>query len=180
MRILQEKTIALMIDMQEKLFVHIADHEMLLEQVKKIIESLKILQIPILITEQYRKGLGETLKELKDLFVSFSSFEKMSFSCMDDDLFTKELGSKGKSNVLLFGIESHVCVLQTAIDLKHKGYQPVVIEDGVSSRKLKDKQIAIERIRQEGAIVTTYESIVLELCRYAGSDKFKALSKLMK
>ena len=85
-----------------------------------------------------------------------------------------------KKNVILCGIETHVCVLQTTIDLIQLGYQPIVIEDCVSSRKLSDKQTAIERMRQEGAIISSLESILFELARFSGNETFKAISKLVK
>mgnify|MGYP003790731227 CR=1 FL=1 len=82
--------------------------------------------------------------------------------------------------MIIAGIESHICVLQTAIDLMENGITPVLIEDCVSSRKENDKKIAVERMKKDGAIVTTYESILFELCRYAGTEQFKTISKLVK
>ena len=104
----------------------------------------------------------------------------MAFSCCDDTGFMNELKTFGKKNVIIAGIESHVCVLQTTIDLLENNYQPIVVEDCVSSRTLNNKNMAIERMRQEGAIITTYESILFELCRFSGTDAFKAISKLVK
>ena len=85
-----------------------------------------------------------------------------------------------KENIIIAGIESHVCVLQTVLDLKRNGYHPVVVEDCVSSRNPNDKRIAIERMRQEGAIITTYESLLFELLRYSGTEQFRAISRLVK
>jgi nicotinamidase-related amidase len=92
----------------------------------------------------------------------------------------KKLKESGKKNVILCGIESHVCVLQTTLDLIENGYQPVLIEDCVSSRNLNDKNIAVERMRQEGAIISTYESILFELLEVSGTEKFKEISKIVK
>jgi nicotinamidase-related amidase len=180
MRILKNKTAALLIDIQEKLFPHMADKEQFLARTKILIEGLKTLEIPIIITEQYRKGLGETIGELKQLLPDFSSFEKNSFSCCDDENIINNISTYGKPNVIVFGIESHVCVLQTVLDLKQKGYLPVVLEDCITSRNLHDKEIAVKRMIQEGAIVTTSESILFELTRLSGNDQFKAISKLVK
>jgi nicotinamidase-related amidase len=90
------------------------------------------------------------------------------------------IATSGKENIIIAGIESHVCVMQTAIDLINNGYHPVVVEDCVSSRSENDKKMAIERMRDEGAIITTCESILFELLRFSGTEQFKGISKLVK
>lgn len=142
--------------------------------------GLKVLEIPFLVTEQYTKGLGFTILPLKMAFGDYSSIEKIAFSCCDEPKFVNALSVTGKKNVILCGIETHVCVLQTTLDLLQEGYQPIVIEDCVSSRKPSDKHTAIERMRQEGAIISSLESILFELTRYSGTETFKAISKLVK
>ncbi len=104
----------------------------------------------------------------------------MEFSCADNLTMLNKINEIGRKNILLFGIETHVCILQTAIDLKEKGYIPIVIEDCVSSRNINDKKIAIERLKSEGVIISTMESILFELCRVSGTDRFKSISKLVK
>lgn len=180
MRILKENTIGLFIDIQEKLFPHMHEKEQLETNLIKLALGFKILDIPFLYTEQYSKGLGFTVSPLKTALGEFAAIEKMTFSCCDEPNYINILKTSGKKIVILGGIEAHVCVLQTAIDLLHLGYQPVVIEDCVSSRKLSDKQIAIERMRQEGALITSLESVLFELTRFSGTDTFKSISKLVK
>jgi nicotinamidase-related amidase len=180
MRILKEQTIGLIIDIQEKLFPHIFNAQELVENTTVLMEGMKVLNIPILVTEQYTKGLGFTIPSLSASLEGISIFEKISFSCCDDPGIFKEIMKMNKKNVIVAGIESHVCVMQTCIDLLEKGYQPVLIEDCVSSRKLKDKDTAIKRLIQEGVLISTYESILFELARYSGNDTFKAISKLVK
>lgn len=180
MRVLKENSIGLVIDIQQRLFPHIYDNQLFLANTKKLIEGLKILEIPIVVTEQYRKGLGLTIPEISNLFVPFESLEKISFSCYDDNEINQVLLSNGRKFIIMCGIETHVCVLQTAIDLIANNYIPVVIADCVASRKIADKQIALERLRYEGAIVTSYESILFELCRYSATEQFKAISRLVK
>ena len=180
MRILTENTLALVIDYQERLLPHIHENHQLLENTILLIKGLKTLEIPLLVTEQYRKGLGMTTSEISDLFSCFNPMEKVSFSCLDDRVFYKTLADNGKKNVVICGIEAHVCVLQTAIDLIENDYVPVVVADCISSRKLQDKQTAINRMRQAGAIITSYESILFELCRVAGTGQFREISKLVK
>jgi len=180
MRIIIEETVGLVIDIQERLLPHIHENEKLIHNVSILLEGLKALEIPVLITEQYRKGLGPTVAEVEEKLLRFNPLEKMTFSCCDDNGFISELEMIRKKNVIICGIESHVCVLQTTIDLIAERYQPVVVADCISSRNESDKQIAIERMRQEGAIITTYESILFELARVSGTEKFKTISKLVK
>ena len=180
MRNIKDHTTALVIDIQEVLYPHIKEHEILLANCQKLIRGLNVLDIPLLVTEQYSKGLGSTLKSIKEILPSYDPIEKLAFSCCGSAEFCSSLAELKRKNVVVIGIESHVCVLQTVLDLIEKDYQPIVIEDCVSSRKLNDKDIAIMRMRQEGAIISTYESILFELCRVAGTDKFKAISKIVK
>ena len=180
MRILKENTLGLVIDIQERLLPHIHQYEKMLSNTTILIDGLKVLNIPLLITEQYRKGLGPTVNEIQNKFDDFAPLEKMTFSCCDEDGFNRKLKELDRKNVIIFGIEAHVCVLQTALDLISDGYQPVVISDCISSRSIDDKLIAIERMRKEGAIVSSYESILFELARISGTEAFKAISKLVR
>lgn len=180
MRILNESTVGLVIDIQERLLPHIHENKKLIGNVGILLEGLKVLEVPVLITEQYRKGLGATVPEVEEKLLRFNPLEKMTFSCCDDNGFIAELKMTRRKSVIICGIESHVCVLQTTIDLISKGYQAVVVSDCISSRKQNDMFIAIERMRQEGAIITTCESILFELARVSGTEKFKAISKLVK
>ncbi|MEX0986593.1 MAG: hydrolase [Bacteroidales bacterium] len=180
MRILKEHSTGLLIDVQERLLPHIHGNKSLLGNVEILLEGLKILGVPVLVTEQYRKGLGETVPEVRKKLDDFAPMEKMTFSCCDDPHVIMKLNTAARKYVIICGIEAHVCVLQTTIDLLEEGFQPVVIEDCISSRKPEDKSVAIHRMRQEGAIISGYESILFELARVSGTDTFKAISKLVK
>jgi nicotinamidase-related amidase len=180
MRILQNETAAVVIDIQEKLLPHIHEGDNILQNCLKLIEGLQILSIPIIITQQYTKGLGSTIPSIIQKFSEFTYIEKISFSCYEEPAFAEKVLSLGKANILLCGIESHVCVLQTCLDLLNAGLIPVVIEDCVSSRKPNDKRIAIERMRQEGARISTLESLLFELTRCAGNEIFKNISRIIK
>jgi nicotinamidase-related amidase len=180
MRILKERTAALVIDMQERLYPLIFENEKLTKNVTRLVEGLKIIGIPIFITEQYVKGLGPTIEPVASLLGSHSRIEKMSFSCCDEPRVMEGIAVTGKENIIIAGIESHVCVLQTVIDFIRNGYHPVVVEDCVSSRNENDKKMAIVRMRQEGAIITTCESILFELLRYSGTEQFRGISRLVK
>mgnify|MGYP001434268455 CR=1 FL=1 len=180
MRILKDRSALLVIDIQERVLPVIWEHEKLVKNVTMLIEGMKVLGLPIFVTEQYVKGLGPTVPGIAASLEGIGRIEKSSFSCCDESRFMMDLASSGRENVIIAGIESHVCVMQTVIDLVRSGYHPVVIEDCISSRKPGDKSVAVERMRSEGAIITTSEAILFELLRYSGGDTFKAVSKLVK
>ena len=181
MRILSENTQAILVDVQEKLFHHIYDFQNLEINLNKLLQGLMNLDIPFIVSEQYTKGLGHTILSLRETIDSlYQPLEKIEFSCADNPNMMSKINDMGRKNVLLFGIESHVCILQTAVDLKEKGYNPIVIEDCVSSRNINDKKIAMERLKSEGIVLTTMESILFELCRISGNSRFKTISKIVK
>ena len=180
MRILRDRTAGLVIDIQEKLFPFISGNETLSLNAGILIKGLQVLQIPILVTEQYTRGLGPTIQPIQQLFSGETPVEKLAFSCCDDPSFMDRLAALNKKFIVITGIESHVCVLQTTIDLLERDFIPVVVEDCVSSRRLNDKQMAVARMRRMGAVITTYESVLFELLRYSGTEEFKAISKLVK
>lgn len=181
MRIKAEDTVALVIDYQERLVPAMEDKDTLLHNTQTLIEGLKILEIPTIISQQYTKGLGMTVPEITNILgEEFSYFDKKAFSCMDDEDIRNHIVSYHKKNVIVCGIEAHVCVLQTVIDLISEGYHVILIEDCISSRKENDKNMGIQRMISEGAVISTYEAILFELTRVSGSDTFKQISKLVK
>ncbi|MCG6185968.1 isochorismatase family protein [Maribellus maritimus] len=180
MRITKENTIGLVIDIQERLFPVMWEKENLLKNCAILLNGLKELSLPTIVTQQYTKGLGETLQEIKATIADFNYVEKRDFSCCDELKVAEKLKVSGAENVIICGIESHVCVLQTAVDLKEAGLNPVVVMDCVSSRSKESIDIAKERFRYERIMMTSYESILFELTRTAGAPEFRAISKLVK
>jgi nicotinamidase-related amidase len=180
MRILKEESVAVIVDIQEKLLPHIHDGDIILRNCLRLIEGMKILDIPMIVTQQYTQGLGPTVQPIVKMFPDFSYVEKISFSCCEEPFFNIGIQSSGKDDIILCGIESHVCILQTCIDLLADGKRPVVVEDCTSSRNPLDKKIAIGRMRQEGARIATLESILFELTRTAGNEIFKRISAIVK
>lgn len=180
MRITKENTVGLVIDIQERLLPAMAEQESFLHHTKILIEGLQTLGLPLLVTQQYTKGLGETVGEISSLIKDFSPIEKRDFSCCDETNVADQLKAQGAKNVIICGIESHVCVLQTAVDLKEAGYNPVVVMDCVSSRSLDNIDLAAERFRYEGIMMTSCESILFELTRSSAAEEFRAISKLVK
>ena len=180
MRITKENTIGLVIDIQAKLFPVMWENEMLLKNCKILIQGLQELNLPLITTQQYTNGLGETLPEIKSVINNFSFLEKRAFSCCDVPAFSEKLKVLGAKNIIICGIESHVCVLQTAVDLKEVGLNPIVVMDCVSSRKKENIELAKERFRHEGIIMTSYESILFELTYTSEAKEFRAISGLVK
>lgn len=180
MRIEKDQSILVVVDVQERLFPHIHENQKLEQKIITLIEGCKLLQVPLLVTEQYVKGLGDSIPSVKSSTTGIDRVEKMAFSCCGEANFVMKVEEHYKENILLCGIESHVCVLQTALDLLKAGHQPVVVADAVSSRNPYDKEIALRRMEQEGVRITTVESILFELCKVSGTDVFKSISKLVK
>lgn len=180
MRILRDDCLGVTIDVQDKLFPHMYGNESLIFHTETLIQGLLELKVPQILTEQYPKGLGKTVYEIHKLLEHESLVEKSTFSCCGQSDFEELIKSSNKKYIILSGIETHVCVLQTALDLLEWGKIPVIVENCTSSRKLNDKEIALRRLESEGAVLATYESILLELCRDSSSPEFKAISKLIK
>jgi len=181
-RIARENTQAMVVDVQERLTPHIYDHENIVKKTITLIKGLQALNIPIMLNEQYKKGLGDTLPELRDVLEgdNAKSFEKVTFSACDNNDSWHHLAQQNRSTVLLFGVEAHVCIMQTALDLLDNGMQPVIIGDAVGSRFPYDKKQAIRRIRRAGGVISTVESILFELCRSSEDPAFKTIINLIK
>lgn len=176
MRIIREEAAAVVIDYQEKLVPAMHKKEELIRNSQILLKGLKILGVPMCVTQQYTKGLGMTVSEIQEAAGTKAYMDKISFSTAD--VIAEQI--QGKKYVILCGMEAHICVLQTLIDLKAKGYVPVLVEDCISSRKKNDKKMAIKRAIQEGAIVTTYEAVLFELLKEAGTEESKAIQRLIK
>jgi len=175
-----EKTALLIIDIQEKILPVISNYQRVVDNTIKLIKGFKIIGLPIYYTEQYPKGLGPTVSSITEELGDLKPFDKMSFSCSGaGDLF-EEFKKKNLSQIVVCGIESHVCVQQTVLDLIENGFQVNLVADAVSSRKEIDYNTALQRMRQHGAEVTTTESILFELLNICGTPQFKDISKIVK
>jgi len=183
MRIEKEKTIALFVDIQEKLAPVIHESDKVISRNVLLLSGLKALDVPAVFMRQYPKGLGDTVAPLREAMGAHTPFDKLAYSAMKDEAIRAELENRraqGIQNVLVSGIESHICVLQTCIDLKQAGFCPVLVADCVGSRNPYDMKIGLKRAVQEGVFVTTTEAILFELCVVAGTDAFKVISKLVR
>ena len=145
-----------------------------------LLKGLRLLDIPILITQQYTKGLGMSSPSLFEAAGTDSWLEKRTFSCLGDEIIRKTLQDFHKKQVIVCGVEAHICVEQTVLDLLHLGYEVFLIADCVSSRKSSDLQTAIRRMTQAGAVVTSYEAILFELMETSMHPRFREISALIK
>ncbi len=175
-------TALLVIDMQEKLIPAMYEAEALVDNTVKLISVLNILDIPIISTIQYSKGLGQTVAPIKTLLPKndFQDIEKDEFSCVKNNIFFEKLDACSRQKILVVGIESHICVQQTVLDLMDEDFHPIVIADCVSSRKQYDKKFALKRMGAYGADITTYESAIFELIGTSKAKEFKEISKIIK
>ncbi len=168
------------VDIQGKLAELMVDKDTLFKNTKVLIQTAKALEIPILWCQQVPKALGETVDSLRLLLRDDEPIDKHTFSCCDDEKFDNKLNSIKPKQVILCGIESHICVYQTAIDLLAKNIEVNVIADAISSRTKANKKVALKRMTAEGAKLSSTEMCVFELLKNAKHPKFKELAKLIK
>lgn len=181
MRIVAENALVLFIDYQERLVPVMSQPERLMKHTMILKKGIDLLGIPSIFTQQYTKGLGMTIQELQDgEDQKFEYLEKITFSVYEDALARTIIDNKNVQHIIICGIEAHICVLQTVIDLVAKGYHVIVIEDCIDARVHNDKQYALKRMKQEGAVISTYEAILFELLRRADHEKFRLISALIK
>ena len=168
------------IDIQDKLVDVMPKSEIkkVIDATTTLIEAANILEVPYLHTEQYPKGLGSTVKKLKSL-LSNPPIEKKAFSCLDEPQFKSHL-VKSRPQVILCGLETHICILQTALALKESDKEVFVVEDATLSRSGLHHENAIARLRSEGVVITNTESVIFEWLRVAEGDHFKTISKLIR
>jgi nicotinamidase-related amidase len=173
-------SVLLVIDVQEKLFRVISEKEKMLDNLQRLIKGIQVLEVPVIATEQYPKGLGPTIKEVADLLIGVRPIAKTSFSCCGDKAFLKEFERLGRRQVLLAGIESHVCVYQTAADLINAGCEVYAVGDAVGSRTEENLQTGLRMMERLGANPTSTETVLFELLKIAEGEKFKAISKIVR
>ena len=180
MRLTPENTLAVCIDYQEKLMPAINDKEAVLNKTEILIKGLKACGVPIVVTQQYTKGLGGTVEPVHSALGEYTPLDKTEFNGYANDDIKKAIDSFGRKNVLVFGAETHICALQTAIGLKYAGYDAMMVDDCCGSRKQADKDSGLRRAVCEGISVSCCETVLFELVGKADGDSFKVVSKLVK
>lgn len=174
------RTVLVLIDLQERLMGTMHAVEALRDGVVRLLKAAEILDLPLVVTEQYRKGLGPTDAALQPHLGRAHTLEKLSFSAVGNREFVEHLERLAPTHVLLAGIETHVCVAQTALDLSVRGFRVSVAADAVSSRRPADRETALARLRAAGITVATTEALIFELTEQAGTAEFKKILELVR
>ena len=171
-----EEALFLIIDVQEKLVSMLDDENVKIDSIK-LAKTASILDIPTVITEQYPKGLGSTIQEIKEVLQNAEYVEKNTFSAFKEDEVKKLLSQK---QIIIFGIETHICVLQTAMDLLNEGYEVFLVQNACGSRKEKNKEAALRRLIHAGVQIVTTEMVIFELLESSKHPHFKEIQALIK
>lgn len=176
-----DNAILVIIDVQEKLAKAMKEEilERTVKNIVTLIELCKLYQIPVMFTEQYPKGLGKTLNEIRDL-INEEAIEKIYFSSVGEEKFVNKIKESGRQKIVLTGMETHVCVWQTALDLLQRDYHVFVPSDAVCSRKKEDWERGLELIKDAGGVVTCTETLVFQLLKKAGTAEFKRMLEFIK
>ncbi len=179
-RLTRERTVLVVIDLQERFRDLIHGMDQVLERSERLIGFCRQLAIPIIVTEQYPRGLGSTLPAIREACRPYTAIEKTTFSCAGDAGFMAALRATGRDQVILCGIETHVCVYQTACDLLREGLQVALATDAVSSCRAADRDLGLQRMRDVGVDVMGSQMIMFEIVRDAGAPEFKQVSNFLK
>jgi nicotinamidase-related amidase len=169
-----------LIDVQTNLFAAMHDRQALLANLERLVQGMQLLKVPVLWIEQTPGKIGKTIPEIRRLLGSQEPVVKTCFSCCDSPGFMEKLRESKRRQIVLAGIETHVCVYQTAMDLLRAGYRVEVVADAVSSRTLQNRQLALERIRQHAGGITTVEMVLFELLRTSEHASFRDILRLVK
>ena len=174
-----KETMLLIIDIQERLVKAMKYGDQVIDKTNILISTAEEMEMPIIVTEQYPKGLGSTVPELEENLQNAKKFEKVNFSVYIDEI-KEAIKETGRKKVIITGMETHVCVFQTARDLINDGYEVFIVNDGVCSRKKGDYLNGLDLMKSMGAVITNTETVVFDLLKKAGTPEFKVLSKLIK
>ena len=175
------RTCLVVIDVQEKLLPHIHDKDTIVDNICRLVQAAAILELPVLVSEQYPRGLGPTVAPVAEVLDSeVKKYGKMAFSCIAEKQLVRAIAETECDMLLICGIESHVCVSQTALDALAEGFKVQVAADAVSSRNPENKRLALERLARAGVVVTSAEAALFELCERAGTEEFKKVLALIK
>jgi nicotinamidase-related amidase len=176
----RNRSALVLIDFQERLFPSVYEHQRVLMRIELLLLAAKLLQIPLVLTEQYPKGLGGTIDEIRKALPQVRPVEKISFSCVAAPGFMDQLFSLNRDQIVLAGIETHICVAQTALDLVSRGENVFVVADATAARRPLDAQTALQRLDRLGLTITTAEAVVFEWLRKAGTEEFKSIQPRLK
>jgi nicotinamidase-related amidase len=176
----KEDAVLLIIDIQERLAIVMKERDRVVKNTQHLVELAKMTAMPVVVTEQYPKGLGRTVQELRSALPETAPIEKISFDCCGQSGFLEELKAHNKKTVIVAGMETHICVLQTTLGLLRAGVNVHLVEDAVCSRTEENWRTGIEFMRDAGAVVTCTETVLFQLLKVAGTEEFKKISQRIK
>jgi nicotinamidase-related amidase len=181
-RLTPEQCMLLVVDVQERLVpaIQSTTAAQLLHNTVLLVRAAKLFHVPIIVSEQYPKGLGPTISELADQLDGCDPIEKTTFSCLKDPSLNSAITALERKQVVLCGVETHVCVLQTALDLLDDGHTVHVVSDAVGSRTEENRLIGLDLIRTAGGLISSVETVAFQWAHRAGNDAFKELSRLVR
>ena len=177
----RRRTCLLVIDVQEKLLPAIHQPDTMVDNIRRLVQAAAVLELPVLVSEQYPKGLGPTVSRVAEVLDrEVKKYQKTTFSCIADEQLVRAVADTGCDSLLLCGTESHVCVSQTALDALAEGFKVQVAADAVSSRTPENKRLALERLARAGVVITSTEAALFELLERSGTEEFKKVQALIK
>ena len=176
----KDDALLLIIDIQERLAVVMKEKDKVVRNTQHLIELARMIDLPVVVTEQYPKGLGRTVPELQSVIPGYKPVEKVAFNCCGEPAFLAEIKKPGRKKIIITGMETHICVLQTTTGLLKDGFIPHVVQDGICSRTKENWKTGIEFMRDAGAVITCTETVLFQLLKVAGTEEFKKISNRIK
>ena len=176
----KDNTGLLIIDVQEKLMQVMGQKKRVADNIAKLVLLSKLFNFPVILTEQYPKWLGPTLPELAKSLPSYEPITKFHFNCCDVDAFNNRLDSEDLRNIIITGVESHICVFQTCVTILERGYKVHVPRDAVDSRTEENWRVGLDLMKQAGAVITSTETVIYQILKKTGTKEFKKMLKVMR
>ena len=176
----KENTGLIIVDVQEKLMKVMGNPDRVTDRIVKLLHLSRVFKLPVILTEQYSKWLGPTLPPIKEALPEYDPIEKLHFNSCNVDLFNNRVEAEGLRNIILMGVETHICVFQTCISLLEKGYNVHVPHHAVDSRTEDNWNIGLSLMKEAGAVITSTETIIFQILKKAGTPEFKKMLKTIK
>jgi len=176
----REDTALLIIDIQDRLAAVMKMKDAVVHNCLHLIELSKMLRIPIMVTEQYPRGLGQTVEDIREALPVYRPVEKLTFSCCEEPSFLNQVKRLKRKTLILAGMEAHICILQTCLGLLQNNFNVQLVRDAVCSRTRENWETACELLRDAGAVITSTETVLFQLLKTAGTEEFKAISNRIK
>ena len=176
----RENTGLLVVDVQEKLMQVMGRKQRVIDNIIKLLHLSKLFNLPVILTEHYLKWLGPTLPEIIESLPTYEPIQKLHFNCCDVDAFNERIESEGFKNIIVTGVESHICIFQTCVSILEKGYQVHVPQDAVDSRTDENWRVGLGLINKAGAFITSTETVIYQILKKAGTKEFKKMLKIIR